>query len=804
MFGTLIGNGDGKDAVVDEDGIELEPAIPETFYWSVVDDADAKTGIYNEKNLIKNPGFEEIESMKSGFLHPSDENYDPTAESQYYPSYWTADDGDKGFSTGNSRVNVRSNYMNSMKNFEGDGVAMWHAYGVENFYQILDPSTLKSNTTYQIQLASWTHGDTKGTGSYSAKLGTTSGGDEWGSHTWTQNSESYYLNTVSFTVRTGVVTPDTKIYFSVKRNSVSIAQFDRMTMVEATLGEAPFGITASGISNIKYEDGAAWAPKIVLEDNEQYEMTTMIQNPDINSNAGWNGSNSTNAGEHYTVKNYEEGTDEFAAAKQNRYLDAYSGGNLTFDVYQNVTNLLDGVYTLECAARTNSNDFSIYANGLSEVSTPITNNGSGADAETPGELGFGWNKHSLQVIVKGGTLTIGAKGNATESGRWYSADEFRLYYVGLSEDTEVINALVKKIQDLMDVVMLDFDDIYDYDVLMTKIEDAYSRADDALSDPNKTEESLTAAYDDLNSTYQYVIKVKVPYADLTNAVLELGTLTKPQVEVMVNEAKAVFDKEDASYEDYVNANDNLWSKVFGFYKCYETTDETAEIINPTVDAEDNNSEVEGWTIVKTNGNTNTTTANHWSVPEVTTDEEHVDEKANRYFDSWNGTTGALRYEASQTIFDLQPGFYTIKAAIRTNGNGVYLFANSNKTEVPNNNNSGGELGRGWNWVEVPCVATADNGITFGVRNGNGFTGTWLSADDFYLTYYPAEKILAGIESNGKDYVQVYSFDGYAKAIGGEISKIFDISGKEISVKSKLNKGIYIVIVNNKSYRLFVK
>ena len=140
VFGTLIGNGDGKDPVV-EDGIEIEPGIPETFHWSVVDDADAKTGIYNEKNLIKNPGFEEIESMKSGFLHPSDENYDPTAESQYYPSYWTADDGDKGFSTGNSRVNVRSNYMNSMKNFEGDGVAMWHAYGVENFYQILDPST---------------------------------------------------------------------------------------------------------------------------------------------------------------------------------------------------------------------------------------------------------------------------------------------------------------------------------------------------------------------------------------------------------------------------------------------------------------------------------------------------------------------------------------------------------------------------------------------------------------------------------------------------------------------------------------
>ena len=63
------------------------------YIWSVVDSQDAQTGIYSPLNILKNPGFEEVES----YLNED--------ESRYIPTFWTADDA-AGFNTGNSRANV--------------------------------------------------------------------------------------------------------------------------------------------------------------------------------------------------------------------------------------------------------------------------------------------------------------------------------------------------------------------------------------------------------------------------------------------------------------------------------------------------------------------------------------------------------------------------------------------------------------------------------------------------------------------------------------------------------------------------
>lgn len=159
---------------------------------------------------------------------------------------------------------------------------------------------------------------------------------------------------------------------------------------------------------------------------------------------------------------------------------------------------------------------------------------------------------------------------------------------------------------------------------------------------------------------------------------------------------------------------------------------TSVIVNPTIEGTDNNTAPNGWTVSKGSGNTMTTTGQHYSL--VAT---------NRYFDSWNGTAGALLYTAQQTIKDIPNGIYKLKAAARTSGAGSYLYAktsgNTYRTEIINLGSVGGTLGNGFNTITVE-VPVLDNTMTIGVTTdinvsgGSAWAGTWFSADDFTLSY----------------------------------------------------------------------
>jgi hypothetical protein len=137
-------------------------------------------------------------------------------------------------------------------------------------------------------------------------------------------------------------------------------------------------------------------------------------------------------------------------------------------------------------------------------------------------------------------------------------------------------------------------------------------------------------------------------------------------------------------------------------------------------------------VTKANGNTFTATGQHYSA--VST---------NRYFDSWNGTAGAMLYTAQQTIKDIPNGIYKLKAAARTSGAGSYLYAKTSgstyRTEIINLGSAGGTLGNGFNTITVE-VPVLDNTMTIGVTTdknvseGSAWAGTWFSADDFTLSY----------------------------------------------------------------------
>jgi hypothetical protein len=153
-------------------------------------------------------------------------------------------------------------------------------------------------------------------------------------------------------------------------------------------------------------------------------------------------------------------------------------------------------------------------------------------------------------------------------------------------------------------------------------------------------------------------------------------------------------------------------------------DLTSLIVNPGVDAASGNVQPLGWTVDKGAGNSITNTGQHYSL--VTT---------NRYLDSWNGTAGAMIYNAKQVVKNVPNGIYDMTAAARTSGLGSYVFANDAQTEIINNGGAGGTLGNGWSPITAVHAVVMDSTITIGAKTVTGWTGTWFSVDDFTLTYY---------------------------------------------------------------------
>ena len=103
----------------------------------------------------------------------------------------------------------------------------------------------------------------------------------------------------------------------------------------------------TGASSVMFEEGTGYAPEVVLADNQIFDFSSFIVNPDITSISngyatGWSGNTWTTWGNAFTGStNYY-------------YLDGWNGNaNLNYNCYQTITGLKNGVYRLQAAARTN-------------------------------------------------------------------------------------------------------------------------------------------------------------------------------------------------------------------------------------------------------------------------------------------------------------------------------------------------------------------------------------------------------------------------------------------------------------------
>lgn len=260
----------------------------------------------------------------------------------------------------------------------------------------------------------------------------------------------------------------------------------------------------------------------------------------------------------------------------------------------------------------------------------------------------------------------------------------------------------------------------------------------------------------------------------------------------------------------------------------EETEVTSVVIkNPDLEVGNvttgNSGEIpEGWTIVRINGDKNTTTNQHWS-----------GNPANRYLDSWNAAAGVVKFTPSQEIKGIPNGKYRLVAAVRSSGAGAYLFAQSggemNLAEIPVNNDKNGGIweaaeegseiklvnngiGFGWDWLEIANINVNDNTLTIGTSSdqeftgGVAWTGFWYSSDDYQLFWTSAD-FDDSVENIGLDSTSelvAYSENGYITVVGAEEYTIYTLDGTEVPANAQLAAGIYIVKAANKITKVAVK
>lgn len=346
---------------------------------------------------------------------------------------------------------------------------------------------------------------------------------------------------------------------------------------------------------------------------------------------------------------------------------------------------------------------------------------------------------SAKVMVSDGKLTIGAKGTGdtehlpTEFGGtntdhrrgWFCVTNFKLHYYGPLSEEDTKAAFEKKIAELQaqcDTMAFKADKAAYQDSInkyktassldemneaLVALAVAQTTAATSIEKQVSVKSGITAALTDSidNGAYEgdYLTMATkfrdcmlaeinaedATYTEMDSIVQILYSFRDSYVPTLVearalvvtdSEAKAVLDKNindqvtdfttmealplQTKIEKYVAALETaiVECEAFNLFQS-GTKDYTSMIVNSDITNSSSNS-VTGWNVTVVNGNTHSG------------NKQQVDGDVNgRYIDSWNGTVGALRYNAYQTINYLPNGTYKLEAMTRTSGDtGAYLYA----------------------------------------------------------------------------------------------------------------------------------
>ncbi|HEY6915492.1 MAG TPA: T9SS type A sorting domain-containing protein [Paludibacter sp.] len=395
----------------------LTPNSVAITYPTVYDDANL-SGIYNAANLIANPGFETT----------SGPNLNTATDQRYAAATWmlSSTGAFPSFTSSGVRVNVdNASYVTGR---EGLATLLWRNDGATAnntntyFYQSLG-SKLKANTTYKIKFHVLTHNQGKSC-NWRVGVGSTSGGYQYSLNVFNTVSTNFTSKSYEYTFTTpSVVAGET--FFTIGNNgdatstNWTIIHFDRITLVE---GSAPKGIT--GVTTASFLDGTAYAPENVPVDfsaGDSYDMTSFIKNAsfeDVQADKqqtipNWTKTGTANS--EYCTRN-DAGPAGFKTG--NVYFQYWSGATPKpdFSISQIITGLPNGKYRVTAAAGGDAGTTGTYVYAQ-DNQTQVTSTGD----------------FSAEAVVLDGSLTIGFK-SVNRSVSWAFADNFRLYYLGVSAD----------------------------------------------------------------------------------------------------------------------------------------------------------------------------------------------------------------------------------------------------------------------------------------------------------------------------------------------------------------------------------
>lgn len=239
------------------------------------------------------------------------------------------------------------------------------------------------------------------------------------------------------------------------------------------------------------------------------DYTSSIVNPGIDATSntvqpnGWNivkgtGNTNTTTGQHYS------------GLATNRYLDSWNGtvGSMIYTATQIVKSIPNGIYSVSAAARTSGTKSYIFGN---DSQAEIINM-----ADVGGTLGKGFNTITVdKVVVMDSTITIGAKTVTGWTGTWFSADDFKLSYVGPGDFASykpLLDSLVAKAKRFDLATSPDGQDA----LLATAITSTEAAADEV---------AVLIAYTSLKKAYDNTVASVAPFTKLKALVTSCTTLS---------------------------------------------------------------------------------------------------------------------------------------------------------------------------------------------------------------------------------------------------------------------------------------
>jgi len=519
----------------------------------------------------------------------------------------------------------------------------------------------------------------------------------------------------------------------------------------------------------------------VREDKKEQTLSSEIQNAAFtNGSSEWVVANKANGGDFRT---------NTIAGKT--CWNNWSNNFTSMDIHQDLGGLTPGAYTVSAVSMCGPGEISdqhAYAEAQGDVAvSPIKK-------VAIWNTTAGWEKQETTPVVVGndGKLRVGyasTSGGGTKG--WFCVSDFALSRI--ENDDAIIQEALKAAVDK--AVAKD-------DATLKSLIDNANNATGREAQLNALSELREAMASEVDLT-EYLAQYKGVSAK-AHEVAENEMYTQEarlSLLALVNKydewIAAGDDLSEVAIEDVIRDIEDAINKARLAQKPGETTDFTYYIKNAGAEG------TEGWDISVTNGDGNRKSGQHYS-----------GNAANSYFDSYNGTAGNLWFTGHQTLTGLPNGTYTLKACARTDGEGVFLTAQTNddwyQTEVQKDGNTTGTLGNGWSKYEIKNIIVKNNTLSIGFTNdyyltGTKFTGTWMSFDDFEL-FYVSDATADGIEKTKgtTDYPTVKGGKGCILVTTDLPVQVYNTNGMLMGRTDNLPAGMYIVKVGKGSTKVLVK